>query len=254
MVLKVPDRDYDADAQIHNLNRLAARRRQYLGGIVIASEMNRIRDDLAAFCRNTKLPVVFIDLEPFERPEDYPENSVFVGYDTGELGKMAGQWLVRRLRDVDDPHVLIVASRDHSARQQRCEQALRAVWPDMNITVDDRCGFSRSRARDVVRSHLRDLGSGKRLDAIFCTNDEMALGAVDALTPRSSATRTTVVIGVDGTVEARALIDSGLSPLRATVVQDAHRLANSVVGVLLKMRQGRAVGRPPPLAGEVYEA
>jgi hypothetical protein len=49
-----------------------------------------------------------------------------------------------------------------------------------------------------------------------------------------------VVIGIDGTAEARALIDSGQSPLRATVVQDMHRMANHVVDVLLKLRQGQA--------------
>jgi ABC-type sugar transport system substrate-binding protein len=254
LVLKVPDRDYDAGEQSHNLDRLAARHREYLGGIVIASEMNRLREDLVAFCRNTRLPVVFTDLEPFDRPEDYPANTAFVGYDTGELGELAGQWLVRHLRDVDDPHVLIIASEDHKARQQRCEQALRAARSDVRITVKDRCAFSRTRAYDAVRAHVRDLDAGEHLDAVFCTSDEMALGTVDALTPTSSATRTTAVIGIDGILEAKALIDSGQSPLRATVVQDAHRLANSVVDVLLKMHQGRTVRRPEALVAEVYEA
>jgi ribose transport system substrate-binding protein len=82
----------------------------------------------------------------------------------------------------------------------------------------------------------------------------MALGAVEALTPPSSATQTTVVIGVDGVREAKALIDSGQSPLRATVEQDTKRLAKSVVGALLKMREGRTVRRPPPLSAKIYEA
>jgi ribose transport system substrate-binding protein len=253
MVLKVPDQDYDASAQSHNLDRLAARRREYVGGIVIASEMNRLRDDLTSFLRNTGLPVVFTDLEPFDRPEDYPENAVFVGYDTGELGAIAGQWLVRRLRDVDRPHVLILASEDHEARQQRCEQALRAALADVRVTTNDQCAFDRSRAHGAVCAYLRDLGADDHLDAIFCTNDEMALGAVDALALPSPAAAGTVVIGIDGTVEAKALIDSGTSPLRATVVQDAHRHANNVVDMLRKLGQGRAVRRPAPLAAEIYE-
>jgi ribose transport system substrate-binding protein len=253
MVLKVPDRDYDASAQSHNLDRLAARRRDYLGGIIIAAEMHRLREDLTAFLRKTKLPVVFTDLEPFDRPEDYPENAVFAGYDTGELGEMAGQWLVRHLRDVDHPHVLILASRDHNARQHRCEQALRAARADVRITINDQCAFNRSRARDAVHSYLRDFGSGDRLDAVCCSIDEMARRSVDALTPSTAKTRTTVVIGIDGTVEARALIDSRQSPLRATVVQDTHRLANHVVDVLQKLRQGRVLRRPAPLTAEIYE-
>lgn len=253
LVLKVPDRDYDSSAQSHNLDRIAARRREYLGGIIIAAEVNRLRDDLTTFCRNSRLPVVFTDLEPFDRVEDYPENTGFLGYDTGRLGELAGQWLVRHLRNIDRPHVLIIASCDHNARQLRCEQALRAARPDVNITINDRCAFNRSRAYDAVRLHVRDLDADQRLDAVFCTNDEMALGAVDALTPRSAATQTTVVIGIDGILEAKALIDSGQSPLRATVVQDTHWLAGSVVDLLLKIHLGRTVDRRTLLPGEVYE-
>jgi ABC-type sugar transport system substrate-binding protein len=46
-------------------------------------------------------------------------------------------------------------------------------------------------------------------DYIFCTNDEMALGAVDALRIADIGNDgSVVVVGVDGTPEAKALIDS----------------------------------------------
>ncbi|MEA5367389.1 hypothetical protein VA596_48215 [Amycolatopsis sp., V23-08] len=63
----------------------------------------------------------------------------------------------------------------------------------------------------------------------------MAVDAVDALlVAPSAATRATVVIGIDGVLEARTLIDTGSSPLRATVVQDTHRLAVGAVDLLVK--------------------
>jgi hypothetical protein len=98
LVLKVPDRDYDAGAQAHHLRRILSKKHHYLGGIVIASEVARLREDLTAFCRESRLPVVFSDLEPFPTESEYPGNTAFIGYDTGELGELAGQWLVRRLR------------------------------------------------------------------------------------------------------------------------------------------------------------
>lgn len=251
LVLKVPDRDYHASAQSRHLVRLAERRREYLGGVIFAAEASRLRDDLITFCRKSRLPVVFTDIEPFDRADEYPENTAYVGYDTGELGELAGQWLVRQLWRTDHPHVLIIASCEHNARQQRCEKVLRAARPDVSITTNDQCAFIRSRAYNAVRSHIRDLDPGQRLDAIFCTNDEMALGAVDALSPTTQAT---VVIGVDGIVEARTLIDSGQSPLRATVVQDTDRLTGNVVDLLLKMCRGDKVKKRTILPGEIYEA
>lgn len=254
MVLKVPDRDYDASAQSHNLDRLLDRRHEYLGGIIVAAEVDRLRDDLAVFCRTSRLPVVFTDLEPFDKEADYPDNSAFVGYDTGEVGETAGKWLVKHLRGKKRPRVLIVASRDHDARQQRCAEVLRQELTDVVVTIDDSCAFVRSRAYDAVRSHVRQLNPRGCLDAIFCTNDEMALGAVDALSTPSPATRDTVVVGVDGVVEAKALIDAATGPLRATVVQDTHRLAVCVVDVLAKLRRGRTVPKRTFLTAEIYEA
>ncbi|MEJ2857697.1 MULTISPECIES: substrate-binding domain-containing protein [unclassified Saccharothrix] len=94
-----------------------------------------------------------------------------------------------------------------------------------------------------------------RLDAIFCTNDEMALGAVDALRATTSpASAATVVIGVDGVPEARTLIGAGTSPLRATVVQDAHHLAENAVHVLERMHNDRHVPKRTVLRPEVYQA
>ncbi|MGW5723596.1 sugar ABC transporter substrate-binding protein [Amycolatopsis sp. NPDC003865] len=217
--------------------------------------MLRLRDDLATFCQDVRLPVVFSDLEPFARESDYPANTAYFGYDSGELGELAGTWLAHRLRGKSRPHVLIVAGREHEARQQRCVKALRAALPELDVTVEDRCDFVRSRACNAVRAHLRQLPEGARLDAIFCTNDEMALGAVDALLAApSAATRETVVVGIDGVVEARALIDSGSSPLRATVVQDTHRLAVGAVDLLVKMHRGHPVPRRTILDAELYEA
>ncbi|OXM65957.1 sugar ABC transporter substrate-binding protein [Amycolatopsis vastitatis] len=255
LVLKVPDRDYDAGAQAHHLRRIASKKQCYLGGIIVAGEVARLRDDLAAFCREARLPVVFSDLEPFPTESEYPDKTAFLGYDTGELGELAGQWLVAQLRGRDRPRVLIIASREHDSRQKRCEKVLRSGLPDVDVTTDDRCEFVRSRACNAVRAHLRHLEPGRRLDAIFCTNDEMALGAVDALAAaESAATRATVVIGVDGVLEARTLIDTGAGPLRATVVQDTHRLAVGAVDLLVKMHRGDAVPRRTILNAELYEA
>lgn len=254
LVLKVPDRDYDASAQSHQLRRILDRRRDYIGGIIVASEVHRLRDDLTKFCRESRLPVVFTDLEPFEKESEYPDNSAFIGYDTGELGELAGKWLVKRLHGKKRPHILIIASREHNSRQQRCERVLRADLPDVVITTDDQCDFMRSRAYDAVHAHIGQLGSRQFLDAIFCTNDEMALGAVDALSAPSPATKATIVVGIDGVQEARALIDTRSSPLRATVTQDTHRLAVSVVDLLVKMHRGHAVPKRTILSAEIYEA
>ncbi|HEX5407814.1 MAG TPA: substrate-binding domain-containing protein [Pseudonocardiaceae bacterium] len=254
LVIKVPDRDYDAGAQAHHLRRILSRKQDFLGGIIFAGEIHRLHDDLSMFCRESHLPVVFTDVEPFDTESEYPANSAYIGYDTGELGALAGKWLVAHLRGRTRPHVLIIASREHSDRQRRCAQAIHDALPTAVVTVDDGCGFVRSRAYDAVCAHVRQLAATEHLDAVFCTNDEMALGVVDALALPSPATTDTVVIGVDGVLEARALIETGRSRLRATVVQDSHRLAVSVVDLLAKMHRGQPVPKRTILNAELFSA
>ncbi|MEV6825329.1 substrate-binding domain-containing protein [Amycolatopsis sp. NPDC051102] len=255
LVLKVPDRDYDAGAQAHNLRRILSRRHAFIGGIIVAGEVARLRGDLVTFCKESRMPIVFSDLDPFPTESEYPSNSTFIGYDTGELGEMAGQWLVKQLRAKTGPHVLIIASHEHESRQQRCEDVLRSGLPGAEVVIDDRCEFVRSRAYNAVRTHIRQLKPGQCLDAIFCTNDEMALGAVDAVeAAASAATHATVVVGIDGVLEARTLIDTADSPFRATVVQDTHRLAVGAVDLLVKMHRGYVVPKRTILKAEIYEA
>lgn len=56
-----------------------------------------------------------------------------------------------------------------------------------------------------------------------------------------------------GVLEAKALIDTADSPLRATVEQDHHTMATCVVDVLEKMRRGEPVASRHFLDAEVYE-
>jgi ribose transport system substrate-binding protein len=258
LVLKVPGRDYDAAAQAHHLRRILDGRHGYVGGIIVVTDVQRSRPDLTEFCSELALPVVFTDIEPFDDENQYPDNAAFVGYLSSDLGTLAGRWLVAHLRQRcrRRPHVLIIASQEHQTRQTSCADILRTELTGVSITVNDSCAFQRSRAYDAVRSHIRSLDSRHgRLDAVFCTNDEMALGAVDALRATTSpATTDTVVVGVDGIAEARTLIDTGTSALRATVVQDSDRLAQSVVDVLEKMHKHRKTPRRNILGPEVYEA
>lgn len=258
MVLKTPDRDYDTAAQAHHLRRLVQSRRGYAGGFVVASDARRMRTELVEFCAEVRVPIVFVDVDPFDDAAPYPSNAAFVGYRSADLGTMAGHWLADHFarHRIRSPRVLIVAGQGLPERQGCCADVLRARVSGVSILVDDSCAFQRTRAQKAVQTHVLELETRKgRLDAVFCTNDEMALGAVDALHAADSPrTKHTVVVGIDGIPEAVALIDSGISPLRATVVQDSHLLAESAIHVLTRLRRGQTVAPRTVLRPELHQA
>ncbi|WP_018681225.1 sugar ABC transporter substrate-binding protein [Actinokineospora enzanensis] len=246
VVLKRPRRDYNRCGIAHHLRGLVARRADYAGGLIMPTDPARLRDDLVEFCAEVAGPVVFLDVEPFETEAGYPPNTAFIGYSSRQIGEAAARWLAgvvpRR-----DPAVFVAASHEHADRQAGFAEILRTLLPEASLVVDDSCRYVRIAARDAVRARL--LG-GHRLDAVFCTNDEMALGAVEALQWEGVAD--TVVVGVDGAAEALAHIDTGTGPLRATVVQDGYDIATGAVDLLHRLRSGRPVPTRTLLVPQVY--
>ena len=254
MVLKVPDRDYSGTSQVRLLDGILRRCGEYAGGFIMVNEGEAIRADLARFCRTAGMPVVFVDAEPFEAEDAYPPGTAYAGCDDARIGAAAAQWVAGYLRGKKTRRAVVLAL--NGGRYPRregtfCEQ-LRAELPDAQLTSDC-AGFSRAQARDVVAAHLRRLhATGRKLHAVFCTNDEMALGAADALLfAQIPWTADTVVAGVDGTPDARALIEAGTGQLRATVVQDSYKVAEAAVALMERMLRSEPVPKRTTVPAEI---
>lgn len=239
LVLKVPDRDYSGAGQLRLLEGILPRRRDYAGGFIMVNEADDIRADLDRFCRAAGMPIVFVDAEPFETENEYPPGTAFVGCDDGEIGVVAARWVASKLRRerIRRPVILVIHGVRYHKREHMFQKLLESEIPGVQL-IGDCARFDRAQAREVARTHLRRTeAAGGKLHAVFCTNDEMALGVSDALLHVSNLpwVRDTVVAGVDGTRDARAQIEAGPGPLRATVVQDSSKVAEAAVGLMEKM-------------------
>jgi ribose transport system substrate-binding protein len=251
MVLKIPDDDYLPAGQMHHLRRVIAQRAHFVGGMLIPVELEHHRQDIATFCERLAKPVVMIDIEPFDDEQDYPPRTAFVGYDAAGIGECAAEWVVRQLATTTgEPSVLVIGAGLQRRRQQRFVEVVTKKVPTARIVVHENSAFARMRAREIVEASL--LAAGRAPAIIFCTSDELALGAVDALVANGQLT--TRVIGVDGTQEAISLIDTGQSPLRATVVQNSYRVSEIAVDLLERMLRGERVRIRNLLTAEVYDA
>lgn len=258
LVLKIPDRDYSGASQVRLLDDILRRRHEYAGGLIMVNDGDTIRADLARFCGSAGMPLVFVDAEPFESEDSYPPGTAYAGCDDGQIGAVAARWAAGHLRDerIKRAVVLVVNGGRYHQRERMFQKQLEAEAPDVQVT--GACaGFDRARAREVVGSHIRQLDAADRkLHVVFCTNDEMALGACDALL--FSGIRwaaDTVVAGVDGTPDARALIEArpspSPSPLRATVVQDSYKVAETAVRLIERMLREEPVPRRTSVPAEI---
>lgn len=255
MVLKIPDRDFSGVSQVRLLDGILRRRTEYAGGFIMVNQAEDIHEDLARFCDKAEMPIVFVDAEPFKSEDAYPPGTAFVGCDDGKIGSAAATWIAdyfRRER-IKRPVVLVINGGHYPRRERMFQETLESEIHDVQI-VADCANFDRAQAREAARTQLRKLhAGGKRLHAVFCTNDEMALGVTDAfLFADVPWARTTVVVGVDGTPQARAMIEAGPSPLQATVIQDSYKVAETAVSTLQRMIQHEPVPRRTTVPAEIF--
>jgi ribose transport system substrate-binding protein len=255
MVLKIPDRDYSGMSQVRQLDAILRRRHEYAGGFIVVNEGEAIRADLARFCNGTGMPLVFVDAEPFESEDAYPPETAYTGCDDEEIGLAAARWVVGYLRGkrIRRPVVLIINGGRYPLRERAFQKQLEAEMQDVQV-ISDCAGFERPQAREVVAAHLRRLdAAGRKIHAVFCTNDEMALGAADALLfAEMPWAADTVVVGVDGTPDARALITAGPGPLQATVVQNSYKVAEAATGLLERLLRKEAVPKRTSVPVEIF--
>jgi ABC-type sugar transport system substrate-binding protein len=82
------------------------------------------------------------------------------------------------------------------------------------------------------------LTAGLKFDAVIANNDEMAIGAIQALKAARKLDKV-VVAGVDATQDALAAMKAG--ELKVTVFQDAHGQGKGAVDAALKLVKGQKV-------------
>ncbi len=193
--------------------------------ITPAASQRELTEQLLAF-RTKGVPVVILDtrIDPAALKDSGLTYTAYFGSNNKEGGRMAAQEL---LRAAPSPRrVLLLGGVDGqetaAARRDGFSAEIVVKAPSAEIT-ERTCNWRRTEARKTVEALL---AAGKAFDAIFAANDEMALGALEAIEVSTSANKPKVVVGFDAIPEALAAVRSGR--LTATIAQspaDMGRLA-----------------------------
>jgi ribose transport system substrate-binding protein len=258
-VVKFPRHDYSGQEQLFQLDSARKRMSDYAGVFIIPAEPAMMSAELKSFCARAGYPAIFVDVRPFASAADYPPGSAFVGTDQAGIGLNAACWAAAHLNQRQKrtrASVLVICGKEQEERQKRFVSVLQEKVPGARVEVNEQGGFSRENARDIASRHMRAATArGQELNLIFCANDEMALGALDAFYGEGASGGKggdLAIVGVDGTSEATAIIKSGGTPFRATVVQDSRIMAEAAVGMLVKALDGEAIATELILQSYVY--
>jgi ABC-type sugar transport system substrate-binding protein len=108
-------------------------------------------------------------------------------------------------------------------------------YPDIAVVFTQPADWDRALAMDTMENWLQ---TGEEIKAVVAHNDEMALGAYDALVAAGLADQIPV-IGIDAIPAAlKSVSEGGLS---ATVLQDAVAIGEETVDVAVMLAKGEKV-------------
>jgi ribose transport system substrate-binding protein len=160
----------------------------------------------------------------------------FVGPDNRKGARLAGEYLVRRLRPADEVAIVEGLPTAENAVQRKLgfEDALKAAG--LRIVGSQPGDWEMAKANQVVSAQLTE---HPLLKAVLCANDSMALGALAAI-KEAGRTGQVMVVGFDNISAVRGLVREGR--VLATVDQHADQLA--VFGIEFALESLR--GKLPP--------
>lgn len=213
---------------------------------------------LADKAKAADLPIVFINREPDKAILDGWEKAYYVGAKAEESGTIGGQLIAEYFKahpeadkngDGKLQYILIKGEQGHQDATLRSEYCVKAML-DAGLEIEeigsDNANWDKVQGHDKMKNFITALGVDA-IEAVLANNDDMALGAVEALksegynlgTDGKDPSKFIPVVGVDATAPALQAIAKG--QMLGTSLNDAKNQGTAAVLIANKIAQGQEV-------------
>ncbi len=191
--LKFSDAQGQQEAQISAIRSFIA---QGVSAIILAPKVETGWDAVLKEARDAKIPVVLVD-----RGVSVEDQSLFttlIASDFVAEGRMAGEWLAKKTGGKAGIIQLegTTGAAPANDRKKGFEAAI-AAHPDMKVLASQTGDFKRSDGKNVMEALLK--AHGAAITAVYAHNDDMAIGAIQALEAAGRAPgKDVTVVSIDG--------------------------------------------------------
>lgn len=212
----------------------------------------RATQDVIDKFRNKNIPIIFFNREPVpvEVIKSYGK-SYYVGTNAKEAGKLQGEIIVdfwnnnRQMMDKNNDNILeyvVLKGQNNSIEANERTEAVISTVNNAAIKTDKLAvkvaNWDRDLSRTIVESLF--LSFGNRIEAIISNNDEMAIGAIEAIQKygfyKGDKSKYIAAFGIDALPEAQELVKQGA--MTGTVIQDPSEMAKAIYTIGMNVFQG----------------
>ncbi|MBB5536945.1 sugar ABC transporter substrate-binding protein [Rhizobium giardinii] len=186
------------------------------------------------------IPLVYVNREP-SNIDSLPEKQAFVASNEVESGTLETQEVCKLLGGKGKA-VVMMGELSNQAARMRTKDVHDVLATDackgIEIVEEQTANWSRTQGADLVTNWL---SAGLEFDAVIANNDEMAIGAIQALKAAGRSMDSVVIGGVDATQDALASMAEG--DLDVTVFQNAAGQGKGSLDAALKLARGETVDK-----------
>lgn len=206
--------------------------------------------------KDKKLPIVFLNREPEKADMDSYDKVWYVGAKAEESGKLSGEIISDYFKankgadkngDGAIQYVMLQGEPGHQDATLRTEHSIKAIeekgFKTEKLAVDTAM-WDKAKATDLMKAFITGQGLDK-IEAVICNNDDMALGAIEALKAegynKGDAAKYIPVVGVDATAPALQAMKEG--SLLGTVLNDADNQGKATVAIAAAAAKGKEINK-----------
>jgi inositol transport system substrate-binding protein len=232
--LQVEDAQNDVSKQLNQIQNFAA---QGVDAIIINPVDTDATPAMTQLAAAAGIPLVYVNRYPADK--ELPPKVAFVGSDEKQSGTLQMQE-VCKLMGGKGKILLMMGELSNQAARQRTQDVHDVIaTPEcsgISIIEQQTANWSRTQGTDLMTNWI---SAGYEFDALVSNNDEMAIGAIQALKAAGHDMNKVIVAGIDATQDALAAMKAG--DLDVTVFQNAAGQGQGAVDTALKLVNGEQV-------------
>jgi inositol transport system substrate-binding protein len=237
VTLQIEDAKDDVSKQLSQVQNFIANK---VDAIIVNPVDTSATPAITKLAAEAGVPLVYVNRLPADLDQLGPKASAVVS-DEKESGTYETQQVCKLLGGKGD--ILVIEGQlSNQAAVQRTKDIHEVIaTPDcsgMKIVAEQTANWDRTQGQNLMTNWL---SKGMKYDAVISNNDEMAIGAIQAMKAAGVDTKKAIVGGVDATQDALASMKAG--DLKVTVFQNAAGQGKGAVDTALALASGKTVER-----------
>lgn len=238
----VVDGNNDQAKQTEQINTFIT---QGVDALIINPVMTSAAAQIVSTVKDAGIPTVLINREPTAEEMAPYDKLVYVGCDAAQSGTFQGELILETENKGDIngdgkvSYIMIQGDPENIDAKLRTEYSVKAL-KDAGVEVEEldlqRGDWDQNKGQEICANDLSQFGD--KIEVVFCNNDAMALGALEAI---KAAGRTVgediYLVGVDALDAALDAVQAGT--MTGTVLNDAQSQAEKAVECMEALLGGK---------------